>query len=396
MDFKNLMHFMDSLTDGIIPGNSICIYKDNKEIFRYSSGYSDIENKIKMCGNELLYIYSCSKLATVTAALQLLERGNILLSDPLYEYIPEFKDMFVKNHNGEIEKCKNAISLRNLFTMTAGFDYDLDKLKVDYGSNIASVDLSTMECIKRVASYPLLFEPGTHWNYSLCHDILAGVVETVSGKKFSDYVKQNIFDLCGIKDSSFHISDDCKKNMAVQYSYEPQEANITDSFVEMQKKSVGVGILKRTENKNSFIISNEYDSGGAGIITKVGEYAKFVSALANGGISPIGERILSKYAIELMRTNQLSGDILSDFDWLQLEGYGYGLGVRTMIDRAKGGSLSPIGEFGWSGAAGATAIIDSENRLGIFYAHHMLNPLEDYYQPRLRNVIYSCIDKKMF
>ena len=126
MDFKNLKNFMDSLTDWIIPGNSAVVYKDGQKVFEYSSGYSDLENKIKMTGEENINIYSCSKVATVTAALQLYEQGKFLLSDPLYEYIPEFKEMYVKS--GErIEKAKNPITLRNLFTMTAGLTYNMDK-----------------------------------------------------------------------------------------------------------------------------------------------------------------------------------------------------------------------------------------------------------------------------
>ena len=93
-----------------------------------------------------------------------------------------------------------------------------------------------------------------------------------------------------------------------------------------------------------------------------------------------------------MKTDRLNDLTRSSFDWEQLQGYGYGLGVRTLIDPQKAGSLSPIGEFGWSGAAGATAIADTKNRLAVFYAHHMLNPQEAYYLPRLINTVYSCLD----
>ena len=391
MNFKNLEKFMDSLTDWVIPGNSVSVYKDNEEVFRYSSGFADIESKTKMRGDELMYIYSCSKVATVTAAMQLLEQGKILLSDPLYEYIPEFKDMTVKDADGNIEKCKNVITIRNIFTMTGGFDYNLEKLKKPYGSDEIAGDLSTLECVKRLAAYPLVDEPGTHWGYSLCHDILAGVVEAVSGERFENYMKKNIFEPCGMTDTSYHISKEDMPKMATQYSFEPQSEHGAD-LVELQKSGVKDGDLKRTDNSNCFIVSDEYDSGGAGIVTKVGEYAKFVSALANGGISPIGERIISRFAVDLLRTNQLTSVTMPYFNWAAVKGYGYGLGVRTLTDRAKGGALSPLGEFGWGGAAGATVLVDPENRLGVFYAHHMLNPLEDYYQPRLRNGVYSCLD----
>ena len=121
MNFEYMKNFMDSLTEWIIPGNSVVIYKDGKKVFEYSSGYSDLEKKIKKTGEEQLYIYSCSKVATVTAALQLYEQGKFLLSDPLYEYLPEFKKMYVKDGDRikaaepYTERCYNisAIYIRN-------------------------------------------------------------------------------------------------------------------------------------------------------------------------------------------------------------------------------------------------------------------------------------------
>ena len=93
-----------------------------------------------------------------------------------------------------------------------------------------------------------------------------------------------------------------------------------------------------------------------------------------------------------MKTNHLTAQTAPSFNWDHLAGYGYGLGVRTMIDPVRGGSNSSIGEIGWGGAAGATAIVDTSRRLAVFYSHHMLNPQEGYYQPRLRNVVYSCLE----
>ena len=122
MNFEYMKNFMDSLTEWIIPGNSVVIYKDGKKVFEYSSGYSDLEKKIKKTGEEQLYIYSCSKVATVTAALQLYEQGKFLLSDPLYEYLPEFKKMYVKDGD-RIKAAENPITIRDLFTMTAGLSY---------------------------------------------------------------------------------------------------------------------------------------------------------------------------------------------------------------------------------------------------------------------------------
>ena len=133
----------------------------------------------------------------------------------------------------------------------------------------------------------------------------------------------------------------------------------------------------------------EYDSGGAGIVTTVRDYAKFCAALARNGLGLTGERILSPGTIDLLKTDQLVPEHRPNFCWPQLKGYGYGLGVRTLTDKALAGSTGPLGEFGWGGAAGASVYVDTKNELALFYAHHMLNPQEDYYQPRVRNAFFS-------
>ena len=113
--------------------------------------------------------------------------------------------------------------------------------------------------------------------------------------------------------------------------------------------------------------------------------------MANGGVGPNGERILSAGTIELLRANQLGPVQLEDYNWPQLAGYGYGLGVRTMMDRARSGSNGSVGEFGWGGAAGANVLVDPDRHVSLFFAQHMLNPHEEHYQPRLRNVLYACL-----
>ena len=124
MDFSNLKDFMDRLTGWIIPGNSIVVYKDGAQVFSYRSGFSDLEKREPMKGGELFHIYSCSKPTTVVAALQLYEKGYFLLDDPLYDFIPEFRHMQVRRADGTVEAARSPITMRHLFTMTAGLDYN--------------------------------------------------------------------------------------------------------------------------------------------------------------------------------------------------------------------------------------------------------------------------------
>ena len=179
--------------------------------------------------------------------------------------------------------------------------------------------------------------------------------------------------------------------MAAQYSFQPPTGG-TDDIVEAQKSGSGkCGQFVNVGLGVSYIVGPEYDSGGAGITTNVDDYAKLAGALACGGIGATGERILAADTVELMKVNRLGENQLRDMNWQQLRGYGYGLGVRTHIDQAKSGSIARLGEFGWGGAAGATIIMDTQLRLGVFFAQHTLNPREEWYQPRLKNVVYACM-----
>lgn len=384
MNFEYMKNFMDSLTEWIIPGNSVVIYKDGKKVFEYSSGYSDLEKKIKKTGEEQLYIYSCSKVATVTAALQLYEQGKFLLSDPLYEYLPEFKKMYVKDGD-RIKAAENPITIRDLFTMTAGLSYATNTPAFEKARKLTDGKMDTRTVIKCLAEEPLLFEPGARWNYSLCHDVLAVLAEVVSGMRFSEYMKKHIFEPLDMNNSYYHAPNDVI--ISPQYIYEIQD---TKNIVELQQKEHTIGVVKRAYG-NELVFGENYDSGGAGIITTVDDYAKFAAALANSGTGLNNNRILSSATVKLMKTNQLNEAQRKTMNWRRLRGYGYGLGVRTLIDKAESGSNSSIGEIGWGGAAGATIIADTEEKVALFYAHHMLNPQEEYYQPRLRNVLYSCL-----
>lgn len=384
MNFEYMKNFMDSLTEWIIPGNSVVIYKDGKKVFEYSSGYSDLEKKIKKTGEEQLYIYSCSKVATVTAALQLHEQGKFLLSDPLYEYLPKFKKMYVKDGD-RIKAAENPITIRDLFTMTAGLSYATNTPAFEKARKLTDGKMDTRTVIKCLAEEPLLFEPGARWNYSLCHDVLAVLAEVVSGMRFSEYMKKHIFEPLDMNNSYYHAPNDVI--ISPQYIYEIQD---TKNIVELQQKEHTTGVVKRAYG-NELVFGENYDSGGAGIITTVDDYAKFAAALANSGTGLNNNRILSSATVKLMKTNQLNEAQRKTMNWRRLRGYGYGLGVRTLIDKAESGSNSSIGEIGWGGAAGATIIADTEEKVALFYAHHMLNPQEEYYQPRLRNVLYSCL-----
>ena len=384
---------MDHLTREKVPGNAINVYLEGQKVFEYASGYSDLEEKREMKGDELLNIYSSTKVATVTAALQLFEKGKFLLNDPLYEYIPEYKEMTVKNAEGKLEKAKNPIRVVDLFTMTAGFNYDTESPAHKKAFEKTAGKMDTLEVIRCMAENPLSFEPGTAWQYSLCHDVLAGLVCAVTGMKFRDYVKEYLFDPLDMNESYFHRTDEIRARMANQYSFVANKDIEKFDIVEAQMSGKTTeGVYRKVDKESYLVLGSEYDSGGGGIVTSIPDYTKLVAALANNGVGLNGKRILASRTVELLHTDFLTDSNRGRFNWPQFAGYGYGLGVRTMINKAGGGALSSNGEFGWGGAAGATVLADTSLNLAVFYAHHMLNPKEGYYQPRLRNVIYACLD----
>ena len=393
MDFSNLKNLMERFVkEGYAPGNVITVYKDGKNVFEYACGVSDLKTKEPINMDNYFFLYSCSKITTVTAALQLLEKGDFLLDDPLWEYIPEYKTMYIKTPEGEIRKAQKDITVGNLFNMTAGLTYNTKTEAFEEARRLTDGKMNTATVARCIAKDPLIFEPGEYFNYSLCHDVLAGFVEIVSGKKFRDYVKENIFDPLGMDKAVYHLTPEIEKKMATQYQFVTDDAGADFDMVEAQKYGTSRnGNYVEVGAVNHHIHGSEYDSGGAGIITTANDYIKLAAALANYGLGLTGERILAKGTVDLMRTNSLNESQMKTFDWQQLAGYGYGLGVRTMMDIVKGSSNGNIGEFGWGGAAGASVWIDPSQNLAAVYAKHTLNPAEEFYQPRVRNVLYSCL-----
>ncbi|OMF64339.1 serine hydrolase domain-containing protein [Paenibacillus sp. FSL R5-0766] len=377
MDFKPLASFIDRITSWRIPWAEVLVMHRNDTVFHYRNGYANLEEKTPIGDGAIFNLYSMTKIMTCVAGLQLMEKGAILLSDPLSDYLPEYAEMTVKktmpNEEIRLEKATRAITVRDLFTMTAGFSYDVGCPSIQEAVKSTDGTLPTRDFARALAKEPLLFEPGTHWNYSMCHDVLGALVEVVSGKRFGTYLRDEITGPLGMNDTAFNLNDEQQTRLIPQYAYNDE-----------LEKAVRL-------DGNGFRVGTELESGGAGLLSTVSDYARFLNALTGHGTSPEGVRILSQASVELMRTDHLNEMTRADYSWDHMYGYGYGLGVRTHISKAGSGSLSPIGEFGWSGAAGCMAIIDPDSQLTVMYAQHLLNSQEPYVQRRLRNVVYSCL-----
>lgn len=389
MNFDKLTDYLNSLEKQYgIPACDCAVYYKHDNIYRHSAGFSDYEKTMPVSKNDLYFMYSATKVITITSVMQLFERGKLKLDDLLETYLPEFSDMKVLESydlnkfpperlapDARKSPAVNKIKIIDLLTMTAGMSYDtmapeIAEVKITKGNQA-----STRDIIAGIAKMPLIYEPGTHWAYSLAHDVLAAVVEVVSGQKFSEYLSENIFEPLGIKEMYFTLDSDRERRLSAQYAADWDTKTISP--------------VKKT---NLFVLSKNYESGGAGIICTVDAYGTFTDALCNDGVGITGKRILTRDSIDLIRTNYTHGILLEDFKKTQKVGYGYGLGVRTLIDKAA--SKSPVGEFGWDGAAGAYVLIDPVNHLSIFYAQHILRFPDVYFEihPVIRDLTYEALN----
>ncbi len=378
MDFSRMRAFQDYLVNWRIPGCDCMVTKDHETVYRYHTGWADREAGRPMTGDELYFFWSASKIITTSLGMRLFESGLFTMNDPLSAYMPEFADMTVRTRidgREEIVPAKRPIRVKNLFNMTAGFDYNFGTPFVDEVKKNTGGECPTREIARAIAKSPLCFEPGTMWQYSLCHDVLGAFIEVVAGKRLRDYAREVLFDPLGMDDTCYNLpSPEKLKRMAVQYNWRDD-----------------LGKYLPTNNTCGHILGSGYDSGGAGVISSCADYMKFADTVANGGTSKDGYRYLSPATVDLWRTNTLTPEQRVSYNWDQLAGYGYGFGVRTMIDRAAGGSNGPLGEFGWGGAAGVWVILDPDNRAALVYTQHMLNNQEPFISPRLRNILYACL-----
>lgn len=381
MKFDRLRDFLDYYLPMLgVPGSDTVIYKDHIEVFRHKSGFDNLKYRTPIRDDALYNIYSCTKIVTCVAALQLIERGEILINDPIHVYFPEYKNLTVakKSADGKVkvEKAKNPILIRHLFSMTSGLDYNIRRSAIEGLKNSTEGRCPTLDVIRALPIDPLVCEPGERYVYGLSHDVLGGLVELISGMKLGDYMKKNIFDPLGMKDTTFTIEQKNYERIACQYEYD----------------SIGRCAIEIPKDTNIMRFGSEYQSGGAGLLSTVDDFILLTDALANDGVGKNGSRILSTASVELLRSSALDEYQLPYFEMVHNIGYDYALGVRVMRDPAKAGSLMPKGAFGWDGKKMSLSVSDPKNRIAIFHAES-IDGMNSIVIPRLMNVIYSCLDE---
>lgn len=359
MNFDKLTNLIDNLKELYgIPNCDCSVYYKHQEVFRRRAGFVNLEGTKAASDDDLYFLYSASKVTLAVASMQLVEKGLISLDDPVSKYLPQFASMMVKEGD-KLVPCEKEATIDDLLSMRAGLNYanTIPGARPDMEDMMKNnPTASTQEFIHQWLTAPLDFQPGTRFQYSMCLDVMGAVIEVVTGQRYSDYVKENIAKPLGMKDFELHVLPENEDRMVQQYMYNIFAQNsIHDAeFVPMDKFY------------NIAVFGPNYDCAGAGIVTRVSDYVLLADALANDGVGANGAKILSRESIDNMRTNRLTTDVLfADHAKMQNFGYGYGLGVRTLVNPKA--ALSPVGEFGWDGLGGAFFLSDVENNIALFF-----------------------------
>lgn len=379
-------HLDEFLKENLKKGPAGCgcaVAQDGEILFEQYYGYADIEKQKPITEKSIFRQFSTTKVIVCTAAMILFERGKFLLQDPIYEYFPEWKDTMVaeKQEDGtyKIRPAKRPIQVRDCFTMSMGIGYFGEdythqmamKVRQELAKEVG--DYTLRQDIRAMSKVPIAFDPGTRWLYGFGHELVAGLIEVVSGKTVGQFLHDEIFEPLGMKSTGYRYFGDLREQMVTLYNRKE------DGSLEPMK-----AFMDERHEPDA-----RYEAGGAGLFSSVRDYLIFSQMLACGGEYK-GTRIIGRKTIDLMRMNQLDEQQMKDFTFSYVDGYGYGLGVRTMLNPARTSNTS-VGEFGWTGALGTYVAIDPSERASVVYMHNLVPNMEEYTHHRVRNIAFGAL-----
>ena len=370
------------VSSGEIAGCAIRVMREDQVFYEGSFGYADREKKTEMSvGNTIFPIASMSKVITSAGILQLYEQGLFKMWDPVSTFIPGFKNPKIAREKPDgsydIVEAKGQVTMRQLFTMTSGVPYGWENTAAGRirAEKEAEWEKSgkpfpgTLEYMNMVGQLPLAFEPGERWMYGFSIDVLGAVIEVLSGKSLGEYLKENIFDPLGMKDTGFFVPAEKHSRIATLY-----------------RINEGMQPAKRQHGDRK----PEFESGGGGLYSTVPDYSRFAQMLLHGGTLE-GVRILGRKTVELMSTDHLTAEQRKGDNWDTQRGYGYGLGVRVMTNPELAGINGSAGEWGWDGAFGNWFCVDPKEKLTCVYL--TTNLPGDHYRfiPKLMASMYASL-----
>lgn len=377
----------EQINCGSIRGASVCVIHNNEVQFRNQMGHANFEKGIPMKEDTIFRLYSMTKPVTSVAVMILYERGLLDLMSPVENYLEGFKNQKVLRESG-YEELQSPVTIQHLLDMTAGVVYpdssfaagnEMQKLfsQVEEGLRNGT-SIPTVEFMNEVGRRPLEFQPGESWRYGACADVLGAVVEVVSGMKYGEFLKKEIFEPLGMVDTDFYVPVEKQHRFAEFYEYK-------------EDKKALEPCSWRHLALTDCLTPPAFESGGAGLVSTIDDYAKFARMLCNGG-SLDGVTILGRKTVEAMAQNHLTDEQLKTYNWDQLVGYGYGNLVRVMIDPSACSSNGTVGEYGWDGWTGTYFFNDPKENLIMLYMIQKCGGGDPQLMRKMRNVIYGALD----
>lgn len=356
---------IQAVEDKFVAGTSLLVIKDGEEQFYGECGMADLENNRPVKRDTIYRLYSMSKPVTGAAAMLAMERGLFDLLDPVSKFLPGFTGQKVAAEKGSVAACRE-VQIRDLLSMTSGLLYPGEDTKAGKDSTkvfdkllkglYSDHPMTTNEFANRLGKGRLAFQPGEHFAYGTSADVMGAILEVVTGMSLGEFYKKEFFEPLGMEDTGFSVPPQKRERLAQVY----ETVNTDNNTPEIKRFSLNhLGIVNKMD------IISSFESGGAGLVSTVDDYAKFAKMLLNNG-NYEGRQILAPGTIRFFTHAQLQPWQQADFlGWAGLEGFSYGNFLRI----AKKPGLSPVniypGEYGWDGWLGTYFCNDPANHLTI-------------------------------
>ena len=389
---KNIdKHFKRYVDEDRLAGFAVAVARRGEVAHFGMYGHKDSETSAPITSDTMYRIYSMTKPVTSIALMMLVEQGLLQLTDPVSKFIKSFGETRVWN-TGTILKPMTAaltepIRVWHLLTHTSGLTYGFNYADVVddmYRRAGFETGLSYNESLEvvcdKIASLPLVFQPGSSWNYSMATDVVGRIIEVISKMPLDEFLEKNIFAPLGMTDTAFFVPEEKRSRLASLYRYD----------------EVNHSKIKLDTLGNSSLENPKFLSGGGGLISTAGDYFKFIKMLEGRGKS--GDvRIVSSRTIDLMTQNHLPNNAdISTFgrpigEEFLYDGLGFGLGFSVVVDQAKTRVACPKGTFAWGGMASTAFWVDPVNEISAMFFTQLIPsgvyPIRQY----LRSLVYAAL-----
>lgn len=376
-----------------LSGYNVLVAREGRAALLNASGKSAFEGGFDIAADSIFRIYSMTKPITSLAVMMLCEEGGLRLDDPIHKFLPDFKDMQVfesgTTQDIKTRPAERDINVRDLLTHQAGFTYDflfdhpVSKLYHKAGLRGGGGSQMTLEKFAAtLAELPLVFSPGTQWNYSVATDLCGRLVEVVSGQTLDQFFTERIFTPLGMHDTSFFIADDKRDRLTTNYARNPLTREIT---------------IADTPEDTGYTPARKFLSGGGGLLSTIGDYYLFCDAMRRGGRNET-HKLVGRKTAESMRLNHLTdGALMTEHDVggfaeTGLGGTGFGLGFSVVVNPAQTPVVSSKGNYSWGGLASTFFWIDPVEDMIVILMTQMMPSTSYPLRPQLQQLVYASLD----